>query len=312
MFTNYTSLIIPTRNRCAHLKNILTQIKSLELIFKEIIVIDSSNRKYKKEIVKISKIFKIKLYNSYPSISYQRNLGLNKAKKDAKYIMFLDDDIVFFKDAFINMDFRINKAEKNNEQISGFGFNFIQKTRPSFLEKIKHSKLSKYFNLYSDLPGIITKSGWQTKIMNLKKDIFTDWLYTCASIYKHKDIKNLRFILSFGRYSYLEDLDFCLNLKKKNSKLMVVANAKFCHPNFIERNSFDFGVTEIENRFSIVKRHNLKFNSFFIGGIIRSLISFLNILRGRFNSINRFLGNVFGLLKCIFKFIKNYFFAKFV
>ena len=59
--------------------------------------------------------------------------------------MFLDDDIVFFKNAFTNMDFRINKAEKNNEQISGFGFNFIQKTTPSFLENIKHSKLSKYF-----------------------------------------------------------------------------------------------------------------------------------------------------------------------
>jgi len=309
MFTNYTSLIIPTRNRCSHLKNILTQLKSLELTFKEIIVIDSSDSKYKKDIIKISKIFKIKLYNSYPSTSHQRNLGLNKVKKDSKYIMFLDDDVIFLKNAFINMDFRINKAEKNNEQISGFGFNTIQKTKPSLLEKIKRLKLSKYFNLYSDLPGKITKSGWHTKIMNLKKDFFTDWLYTAASIYKHKDIKNLRFILSFGRYSYLEDLDFCLNLKKRNKKLIVVANARFCHPNFIERNSFDFGVTEIENRFSIVKRHNLKFNSFFIGGIIRSLISFLNILRGRFNSINRFFGNIFGLTKCIYKIFKVKFFT---
>jgi GT2 family glycosyltransferase len=288
-----------------HLKNILTQLRSLELKFKEIIVIDSSERKYKKEIVKISKILKVKLYNSQASISYQRNLGLNKAKKDAKYIMFLDDDIFFLKNAFINMDFRINKAEKNNEQISGFGFNFIQKSKPSFLDKIKYSKLSKYFDLYSDLPGKIMKSGWQTKIMNLKKDTFTDWLYTCASIYKYEHIKNLKFILSFGRYSYLEDLDFSLNLKKKKKKLIVVANARFTHPNFIERNSFNFGVTEIENRFSIVKRYNLKVNSFFVGAIIRSLISFFNVLRGKFNSINRFSGNVFGLLKCIFKFIKN-------
>lgn len=305
MFTNYTSVIIPTRNRFSHLKNILTQLKSLELKFKEIIVIDSSDRKYKKEIVKISKFFKIKLYNSYASISYQRNLGLNKVKKDAKYIMFLDDDIIFFKNALINMNFRINKAEKNNEQISGFGFNFIQKSKLSFLDRIKYSKLSKYFELYSDLPGKIMKSGWQTKIMNLKKDTFTDWLYTCASIYKHEHIKNLRFILSFGRYSYLEDLDFCLNLKKKKRKLIVIANARFAHPNFIERNSFNFGVTEIENRFSIVKRHNLKFNSFFVGVIIRSLISLFNVLGGKFNFINRFLGNVFGLVKCIFKFIKN-------
>jgi glycosyltransferase involved in cell wall biosynthesis len=305
MFTNYTSLIIPTRNRSSHLKNILSQLKSLKLKFKQIIVIDSSDSKYKKEVVKISKVFKVKLYNSYASTSHQRNLGLDKAKKASKYIMFLDDDIIFFRNAFINMDFRINKADKNNEQISGFGFNTIQKTKPSFLEIIKHSKLSKYFNLYSDLPGKITNSGWHTKILNLKKDFSTDWLYTTASIYKHEHIKNHRFILSFGSYSYLEDLDFCLNLKKERRKLIVVANARFSHPNFIARNSFDFGVTEIENRFSIVKRHNLKFNSFFVGGVIRSLISFFNVLRGDFNSINRFSGNIFGLLKCIFKFIKK-------
>jgi glycosyltransferase involved in cell wall biosynthesis len=304
MFTNYTSLIIPTRNRSSHLKNILSKLKSLKLKFKEIIVIDSSDSKYKKEVVKISKVFKIKLYNSFASTSHQRNLGLDKAKKATKYIMFLDDDIIFFKNAFINMDFRINKAEKNNEQISGFGFNNIEKTKPSFLEIIKRSKLSKYFNLYSDLPGKITNSGWHTKIQNLKKDFSTDWLYTGASIYKHEHIKNHRFILSFGSYSYLEDLDFCLNLKKERRKLIVVANARFSHPNFIARNSFDFGVTEIENRFSIVKRHNLKIYSFFIGATIRASISFLSIFVGKFELSKRFSGNIFGLIKCIIKMLK--------
>ena len=203
----------------------------------------------------------------------------------------------------------MNRTIENNLKASGYGFNQITPLKDNLIELLKKTKFTKFINLYDSDPGKLTKSGWHTKIQNLRKDIYADWIYTTACIYKFEDIKNYRFDETFGRYSYLEDLDFCLNLKKKNSKLIVVANARFCHPNFIERNSFDFGVTEIENRFSIVKRHNLKFNAFFIGVIIRSLISLFNFFTGRFNSINRFFGNIFGLTKCIHKIFKLKFFT---
>jgi len=303
-FTNDTSLIIPTRNRAAYLERILKQLKFFKIIFNEILVIDSSDLVQSNKIKEICKYFSVNLYHTYPSTSHQRNLGIKKVKKNSKFIMFLDDDIVFFRDAFKNMNITIKKNE-NNYKISGFGFNLINKSKLNILEKIKKSKLAKYLNLYSDIPGKIMLNGWQTKISNIKKDTYVEWLYTAASIYKYNDIKKMSFSLSLGSYSYLEDLDFCLNLKKYNKKLLISYNAKFLHPNFIERNDFSFGIVEIVNRFQIVRKHKLNLKYFFISSIIRASISFLGIFKGSFKSINRFLGNIVGIANCIYSLCFN-------
>ena len=44
-------------------------------------------------------------------------------------------------------------------------------------------------SLYSDLPGKLTRSGWHTKILNVRKDTKADWVFTTASIYKKKNDK---------------------------------------------------------------------------------------------------------------------------
>ena len=299
MFVQYTSLIIPTRNRNEYLENILRQIKKLHLKFYEILVIDSSDNLIKSSIIKICESYKVRLYHSLPSTSEQRNIGLKKIGKKAKFVMLLDDDIVFFKNSFKEMNFAIQKYDK----FCGFGFNLITKPRKtSFLERIKNHKFAEHLNLYSPKPGVITKSGWQTKIMNLKKDTKVDWVYTAASIFKLNLIKNIRFDTSFGIYSYLEDLDFCLQLHKK--KLLIVHKAKFLHPNEIERNNFYFGITEIFNRFIIVKKNKLNLTSFFCGAFIRFLISFVGFLKGNFSFFFRACGNILGIFKSLLNLIK--------
>ena len=63
MFTNRTSLIIPTKNRSEQLIKLLNRIKSLNFNFNEILIIDSSNNFHsdkisfqcKKEILNILK-----------------------------------------------------------------------------------------------------------------------------------------------------------------------------------------------------------------------------------------------------------------
>ena len=300
MFVQYTALIIPTRNRNKYLEKILRQIKKLNLKFYEILVIDSSDKLIKSSIIKICEFYKVKLYHSLPSTSEQRNIGLNKTSKKVKYVMFLDDDIVFFKNSFKEMNLAICKYKKFN----GFGFNLIATLRKtSFLEKIKNHKFVEYFNLYSPRPGVITKSGWQTKIMNLNKDTEVEWVYTAASVFKFNFIKSIKFDISFGNYSYLEDLDFCLQLHKR--KLLMVHKAKFLHPNQIERNNFLFGVTEIFNRFMIVKKHKLNFTSFFCGALTRFLISFVGFLQGNLSFLFRAFGNILGIFKSLLNLIKS-------
>ena len=207
------SIVIPTRNRSEMLNKTLTYLSINRFFFKEIIIVDSSD-KIQKAKIKFLKSFKklnIKIFNSKPSIALQRNIGLKHVSKKIKYVMFLDDDLCFKKNALKNM-FYFVKRKKN---ITGFGFNLIIKDINSFTELLKKNKFMKLLGIYDSRDGVVTPSGWQTKAINLKKNKLVEWIPTQAVIYKNDKIDKLRFDKSYGRYSYLEDLDFSYSFKKR-------------------------------------------------------------------------------------------------
>jgi len=297
MFTNFTSLVIPTRNRFINLYNTLSRLKEFKLKFLEIIVVDSSD-KFTKEIGKICRIFNVKLYFSRPSSALQRNIGLSKISKKSKYVMFLDDDIIFFKNSFSKMNYAIKKYGSINYKIAGYGFNHIEINKYDYISFLKKSAISRMLNLYSNHAGKVMKNGWHTKINNLKKDTFVEWLHTAATIYDLKKIKKILFDESFGRYSYLEDLDFSYRVSS-NFKIILVAQAKFLHPNNISREGLYFGELEILNRYKFVKKNNLNIKLFYLSSIIRFLISLFGLFRFNLKSISRATGNVIAISKCL-------------
>ena len=120
MFTIKTGLIIPTRNRPKELYSTLQFLLKNKIKFFKTIVIDSSDKNLKKEIIDISNKFKVKLYFSSPSTSKQRNIGLRKLlKSKIEFIMFLDDDLKFNKNSFNIMNSHINKYKY---KYRGFSF----------------------------------------------------------------------------------------------------------------------------------------------------------------------------------------------
>jgi glycosyltransferase involved in cell wall biosynthesis len=298
MFTQKTSLIIPTRNRPLLLLKLFKNLKNFKIKFKEILVIDSSNKEIKIEINNIVKSFNCKLYHSKPSTSLQRNIGLKNKDKKSKYVMFLDDDIIFKKNSFLSLNNKIIFHEKNKSKILGYGFNQKKKTKKSLLENIKKSKIAKIFGLYSKKDGIVMSSGWQTKILNISDDTLTEWIPTGAVVFP-SNVLNIKFNENFGKYSYLEDLDFSLNLRKKNymNKFLIVASAIFFHPNDIERINFNFGLIEILNRFLIVRKYRLNIFYFFYMSFIKSLMTLFMSLRN-IKNIMKFFGNIFAILVC--------------
>lgn len=305
MFTKNTSLIIPTKNRPTLLDDLLLQLKNYKIKFSEILIIDSSEKKFKLLIKNISKKYNCKLFNTRSSTSLQRNIGITNKKINSKFIMFLDDDIVFKKKAFINMNKVINYYIKKDYNILGYGFNQINKNKPNNLDKIKNSKFIKLIGLYSNQPGTILKSGWQTKIINLKTNLLTDWMHSAALIIPSKKLKS-KFDETFGKYSYLEDLDFSLQMKNKNKKgkFLLVSSAQFNHPNTIERKSFSFGILEFVNRYKIVKKHKLKYLNFFYMALVKLFLSFVMIFKDLTN-YSKFLGNLLGILICLKYFLTS-------
>lgn len=165
MFTKETSLIIPTRNRPKFLKETLEQLSNQKIEFSEIIIVDSSEKSHEDEINQVIKGKNIKFFKTQPSTSLQRNFGIEKMNNKNKFIMFLDDDIIFSENMFSKMNETISFNSKY-DNIAGFGFNQIQKVKKrsvDIFEKLKSNFFFDFFGLYPKKPGKIALSGWQSK-----------------------------------------------------------------------------------------------------------------------------------------------------
>ena len=297
MFTQKTSLIIPTKDRVESLIKLIRKFEILNLSFHETLIIDSSNIQNSKKIYDLTKQKRLRYFKTKPSTSYQRNLGLENINTN-KFVMFIDDDVELFENTFEKMNECIAKYE-DNEEIAGFCFNQISDQKNSTFEKLKSLKILGYLDFYPTKPGKVVQSGWHSKILNLKNDVLGDWMFTTMCIYKTKEINKIKFDETFGEYSYLEDLDFSLNLSNKGKKFFLSSEAKFKHPINIDRSSYKFGIIEVINRFKIVKKHNLSKKIFFIVLFFRAFFSFLKSLTFDMKYFKRGLGNFYALLLLI-------------
>ena len=290
------SIVIPTRNRPKMLNKTLRYLSLNKFFFKEIIIVDSSDKIQKAQVnlLKNYNKFNIKIYDSKPSISLQRNIGLKFVSKKIKYVMFLDDDLNFKKNALKNMFYFVQK-KKN---ITGFGFNLIIKDINNFTEFLKKNKFMKLLRIYDYRDGVVTQSGWQTKAINLKKNKFVEWIPTQAVIYKRDKIKKLKFDKAYGIYSYLEDLDFSYSLMKK-SNLIICSNAKYSSNNIVKRNPYYFGVKEIINRYYFVDKFKLSKKFFFVGFIALVIKHLFILLSLKPSYMIRIIGNFYGIIRVI-------------
>ena len=298
-FTENTSLIIPTRNRSSQVIDLLKAIKVCRIKFFEILVIDSSDKKNSNILKSKSKKLKFKYFHTYSSTSHQRNFGLKKKISSTEFTMFLDDDVIFYKSTLNEMNKTVKKYILNTN-VGGFGFNQVQKeTDKSLIEKIKYSRFISLLGIYSNKIGKVLKSGWHTKILNVKSDIYVDWIYTTACIYKSEVISNLKFNETFGQYSYLEDLDFSLNLKNLKKEIIISYLAKFEHPKNIDRSGLNFGITEVINRYRIVKKYKFNLFLFYLISFLRTTLSLMKSLYFNKKYFLRAIGNILGYFKII-------------
>ena len=295
-------IVIPTRNRSDMLYSTIKELKKNTFFFKEIIVVDSSNKLHKSKIKNFKNKIKVKMkvYNAKPSISLQRNIGLEKIIKKRKYVMFLDDDLIFDKNAFKKMYFFFFL----NKNLAGIGFNLNIKSVNFFTEFLKKNKLTKLLGIYDTKMGIVTPSGWQTKAINLKKDLEVEWIPTQAVIYNNEKIKNLKFDRAYGRYSYLEDLDFSYSLSKRG-KLMICSSANYTSENTVNRNDYNFGIKEVLNRYHFVNKFNFKKKYFFLGFAFSFLKNFLILLCLKPNFFFRIMGNLNAIFRIFFILKRN-------
>lgn len=298
------AFIIPTRNRSKDIGALLMNIQSQSIQPNHIIVVDSSDVS-KPELAQEFPDLPIEYhaFREAPSAAAQRNAGLAFVDADVDLVGFVDDDILFEKDAMKNMLAFWNQAPKS---ICGAAFNLIEDVPDrQGVKGLKGSALVNWLGLYGDRPGAVAPSGWHGRIGQLNEDTQVEWLSTSAVLWQREVLAAYRFDPFFQGYSYLEDLDFSYGLSRKCG-LMVVASARFEHHHHHQQLTpewyLDFGRMEVRNRLYFVRKHGLSVPRCYLGLLVRMAKTLYEVLALRNGALlSRARGNLAGLYDSVFR-----------
>lgn len=250
------SIVIPTRNRPHFLEDLLKTINTSSENLIEIIIIDSSDSINSKFDLNTSKIRYI--HTNIKSAAVQRNIGINKVSTKAKFIFFLDDDVLIEEDYFGKLIESIN--ESGAIGASGIAINLNSSSKRK-TPKGLIGLYKKFFLLDSNIEGKLLKSAINIPCLRDSKSqpslIEVDWLIGCAA-WKTSVLANLRFEETFKGQSLGEDLLFS-NRAKNLGKIIVNKNVIINHrESDIERPSqYNFYKMWVLNRYKISEQLDL-------------------------------------------------------
>jgi glycosyltransferase involved in cell wall biosynthesis len=288
--------IIATKDRPRELRRLLQSIERQSVMPEQIIVVDSGTVRAEEIIREFPKLPFSYIYSLPPSASRQRNEGLAAISGSAEYIGFIDDDAVFEKNSFQEMNQFWSKALP---LVGGASFNLVNHP-PLMVASLKTHAFVERLGFYSSRRGAVLPSGFQTMIGTVDKDTWVDWLPSGAVLWRKTILDQYRFDEWYKGYSYLEDLDFSYTVGRSH-QLFVVAGARYYHiPGSSGRGGdYEFGKKEVKHRLYFVRKNpELSEGKCRQALVLRLLISLLMFVRtGSPAFLKRAMGNFIGLIQ---------------
>lgn len=227
-------ILVPTRNRRREIESLLFSIQLSSLKPIQVIIV-SSGEDISDVVQKFSEILKIKhIHSEISGQINQKKLGITFIDPGARWVAFMDDDLLVFPDTFQTAFECISNFQNFTEKkLVGIGFGLPVTSRFNKVSKITQA-LAKIFGITNQPPGQVLKNGHATSYLEQTSLLETNWL-NGASMWRIEET------LSYGaheissKYAACEDLIFSYPLGKRNS-LVYCPNAKL-----------DFQVTEKTN-----------------------------------------------------------------
>ena len=197
-------------------------------------------------------------YSSLASQLSQKSMGIKMLGSSHEWVLFLDDDVVLENDTLerLFIEYLTNVIY---EEFVGFGLSISNRSTRKMNSAIL--QFLKLFNLHSDAPGTITKSGHAQSYLDHPNEIEVQWL-NGISVWKSKVLSHYPEIQTNQPYSAYEDVDFSYKVSKNNKLLFarkaIVINQKiegnsplsvsqFVYGGFL-RYKFVFTNTELSKR----------------------------------------------------------------
>jgi hypothetical protein len=228
-----------------------------------------------------------------PSLSEQRNAGMERVHPSATLAGYLDDDLLLEDRALESM---LSFWEVASEQVGGAAFNIVTDRRP-------HGKGFKSFFLLDDSKrGVVLRSGYQTMICPVEKTTYTQWLFGGATIWRTRVINEFSYDEWYYGTGYGEDLDYSYRVGKKY-KLAVVGDARVQHfsPPIRKEINFVLGKWQMINRMYFVKKNqDLSVPLCYWALLGQIIVNTLKAVTERDRAIlMRVLGNILGLSRVV-------------
>jgi glycosyltransferase involved in cell wall biosynthesis len=245
---NDLCIIIPTKDRPSKISNLLNSIQSQNVLVGRIIIVDGGIS-IKRDLLKYNNLLIDYYICNPPGQIRQRNLAISKLDDRTSLIITLDDDIVLMPFALENI---LNFWNNNPYDKAAVSFNIINE------KPLKHNFFFGLIGLTSKIPGRVLKSGLNTPIISIYKDIKTQWVSGGATLWKKEFLTDNVHKETRSKWAPCEDLIFSYPIGKTNS-LFVCADAKVKHEHefdlSIKQKYQYYGYTETVWRFYFVQSH---------------------------------------------------------
>lgn len=293
IYSNKLAFVVPTYNRPDDLRRMLTSLSKQSHYCTQCILVDASDEPVRYILEEFPDLPLNYVRVSPPSLSEQRNAGMQKLLPEITLAGYLDDDIVLLDDA---LDEMLSFWETAPKDVGGARFNIEQgwTSRASWLTSI--------FLLDSKAKGAVLRSGYATDFGSVTQNTYVQWLSGGATIWRREVISEFEYDEWYEGHGLLEDVDYSYRVSKKY-KLAVIAASHVLHLSLPVHRDKEYllGQWQVVNRIYFVSKHPelsiiLSYWAIF-GDLARNII--MGIIQPRSGRLSRVWGNCVGLTKTL-------------
>lgn len=247
--SNELDIIIVNYNSTKHSINLIESTNLIKEIINKIILIDNNSQDFKKKFFKKE----IEIIKNKNNLGFAKavNQGIKKSK--SKFILILNPDTVIINNSIKKL---LSEIIKNNE-IGAIGgkmeyFNgkkyLTANSKPSLF-----TGLFEFTNLKRIFPNnYFSKRFWPEITKKNNEPIEVTSLCGAFILFRRKNKKKLN-LFDENYFLYLEDLDFCISLKRKGYKIILYPKSKIKH----------FGGGSNSSKYKTVLKHWYKSRKYF-------------------------------------------------
>ena len=241
------AFVVPTKDRPRDLHRMLGSVASQSCLPDRMIIVDGGDETVE-EVTREFPTLNIQYIRVYPpSLSKQRNAGIDMLDPSMTLAGYLDDDLVLEPGA---METMFTFWEKAPPDVGGARFNIVNEKLP------RGVWIKSLFLIDSRERGTILPSGFHTSIGPVTENKYVRWLTGGATLWRRQVIEEFSYDEWFAGTGSLEDVDYSYRVGRKY-KLVVVAGARVQHLSYPIRKDRNYllGKWQAINRMYFVKKN---------------------------------------------------------